>query len=143
MLTPLALALERSIIVIGDPFNPGVDRISPNIGQEGETVTVSGRNFGFPLEEFEVDPNEDITVSFCQVSMSTTDPANAPFANVLVAEIERRTNTQIVITVPDDFEETFDTGTNAREVYVCIDKDINLPRQQYHHCRHRCRLRRV
>ena len=122
VVTPLALALERSIIVIGDPFNPDVDRISPNIGQEGETVTVSGRNFGFPLPDgqFTVDENEDITVQFCQVAMSAVDPENAAFDMVLDAEIQRRTNTQILITVPDNFEETFDTGAGRQGGFMSV-----------------------
>ncbi len=127
VVTPLALALERSIVVVGDPFNPDVDRISPNIGQEGETVVVSGRNFGFPLPDgqFTEDPNEDLKVEFCQRESSAVE--GAPFANMLEAEIERRTNTQILITVPDNFEETFDSGPFPRDIFVCLDKEGSQP----------------
>ena len=119
---PNALAVERSIAVIGDPFNPVIDRISPTIGQEGERVVIGGRNFGFPLSdgEYTADPNEDISVCFCQYSQSSTDPENQPSDTCLVAEMLRRTNTQISVTVPDDFDAAFQDNF---PVYVCITKN--------------------
>ena len=118
---PNALAVERAVVVIGDPFNPVIDRVWPNVAQEGERVAIYGRNFGFPLEagEYTADPNEDISACFCQFAQTTTDPENQTSDTSLEAEILQRTNTQIVVTVPDDFEAAFHEGV---PVYICMNK---------------------
>ncbi|MCP4352788.1 MAG: hypothetical protein GY795_45640 [Desulfobacterales bacterium] len=117
---PNALAIERSVTVIGDPFNPVIDGIFPNKGQDGESVTITGRNFGFPDSQNTETPNHDIEVSFVQHSQTSSNPDNQTFDSKLVATVTRRTNTQIIIDIPDNFDSVLNSSA---PVYIGITKN--------------------
>ena len=99
-----------------------IESISPKSTTQGNEVAISGRHFGYPLPEGEyvTDPNEDIQVSFCQ---SETSESPQPCYRGLVAEIVRRTNTQIVVKVPDDMDTALN---NDLPTYVCINENGKL-----------------
>ena len=94
-----------------------IEKIDPKTAVIGHEVVIRGRHFGYPLSEgeYQNDPNEDIQVFFCQTQSSSTPQ---PCYRGLAAEIVRRTNTQIVVEVPEEFDTTL---SNHQPVYVCID----------------------
>ena len=61
----LSGAVEETLIAVGDPWAPVIESFEPTVGRAGDTLTITGRNFGFN--------NEQITVVF---GFATTDPTN-------------------------------------------------------------------
>jgi hypothetical protein len=91
------LALERSAIVIGNPFAPSITRFLPLKGRGGEVLTIFGANFGSNTNE--------LHVSFRQFA-STADPSEATARMDL--EILNATPTSIAVRVPwTNFSVTF------------------------------------
>ncbi len=111
---PLALAVERSIVVIGDPFDPVITAVSPNKGITGDLITIQGHNFPFG------EPS-DLNVRICQFQQSSSDPDNAPITASIKAEVLKSRRNSMVIKVPAGWETVF-TNANINPTYICIDK---------------------
>ncbi len=105
-LLPNALAIERSVVVIGNPWEPVITRFSPLIGRGNDIVTIEG--FNFP------DDSSDMTVSFCTFA-STADPNSA--TTKLPVTILESTPTSIAFAVPTNFAALFPN----RRANICIE----------------------
>jgi hypothetical protein len=106
------LAVERSVIVVGDPFGPKIESFTPQTGRGGEILTIVGYNF--PTN------TNNVRVSFCQFA-STTDP-NQITAQIVVPVYDIHP-TSISVRVPTNGPSVF---PNLRAV-LCVevlDKDF-------------------
>lgn len=110
---PDALAIERSVIVLGTPFEPRIVNFDPVFGHAGDLVTVHGFNF----------PNsiEDIEVSFCQFTSSVDpdeeNPDALPDNKKIKVVPEAISETSLVIRVPTNWVDVL-TGDNA---FLCVE----------------------
>ncbi len=106
LLLPGRLAVERSVVVIRNPFQPVVRSITRQ-ARKNETVTIQGRNFPF---------FSDPVVSFCTFSEADAVEEGEPLKN-LVAEIMSKNDKTIIVKVPENFGEIFNS---SEKVVVCI-----------------------
>ncbi len=89
LLTSSVLALERSVVVVGNPFAPRIQSFFPQSGRGGETLTIQGANFGTTTN--------GLSVSFRQYA-STDDPT--AFTARLELEVLTNTISSIVARIP-------------------------------------------
>lgn len=94
--SPYALAMERSIIVVGNPFEPVILSFHAQRGRAGDTVVVQGYNFPDTIGE--------VQVSFCSFA-STANP-DVPTAKLPVV-VQSITPTSLAFTVPANFASVF------------------------------------
>ncbi|MGJ8644348.1 MAG: right-handed parallel beta-helix repeat-containing protein [Luteolibacter sp.] len=107
LLRDRTLAIERSVLVVGNPFKPFISEVSPNEVRAGQLVTVTGGNFGTDAGE--------LVVSLCQFSDTSGNVATE-----LVVAPTSVTPTQIRFEIPaaTTFRSSFPNG----EAFVCIVK---------------------
>jgi len=102
MFLPEQLALERKLIVIGDPFRPTIRRLSILEGRDEDLLQVSGNNFGIDFTE--------ITVSFANFTGPVDDDPTTPLpidtSTEIVAPIipESLTDESFKLQIPDAFD---------------------------------------
>lgn len=117
LVSPKNLALERSVFVIGDPFQPRILRIEPRSGRAGDEVVIYGNNlFRIP------DPGDDPvipTVDFCTFQASSTDPDNAPIDAHLTANLLEARPNRLRVTVPAGWDGTF----NTNGAFICVTRN--------------------
>jgi len=106
ILSPLYLAMERSVFVIGDPFDPVITRFNPPEGVEEDTVVIFGRNF----IKNAIDP----VVSFCTLNMDGPVPT---IEEEIFADVVSSSNTQITVNVPEGWEGVIPSN----EAFICVD----------------------
>ncbi len=106
LVLPSTVALERSIIVVGDPFNPAIDSFTPKQGKAGDWILLTGRHF--PANP------EDMKVSFCEFA-STANPT-ASTTN-LPASLIASTEDSLTIAVPTNARAVFPSG----RAFICIE----------------------
>ena len=112
LMLPNALALERSIVVVGNPFDPEIYQFRPQKGRTGDRIRIYGKNFG-------TDP-EAISVAFCNLLESTTDdndPTPPGTSLKVEAEIESINDSVIVVKVPEGME-----ALAQDKIAVCVEK---------------------
>lgn len=54
LLAPSVLAVERSVVVVGNPFGPRITSFFPLQGRGGETLKIQGANFGSDTNDLKV-----------------------------------------------------------------------------------------
>jgi hypothetical protein len=96
---PYALALERSVVVVGNPFAPVISSFLPTAGRGGEILTLSGYNFPAAAH--------DVTVAF--VSYASTEDPTRPSAR-LEARVLATRPTSLAVSVPTNFRSVFPNG---------------------------------
>ncbi len=112
LLANSVLAIERTVVVVGDPFGPKIVSFFPQTGRGGEILTIQGANFSS-------DTNE-LNISLRQFA-STADPS--AFTARLDLEILAATPTSIAVRVPTNGPATF---SNGRAFVVVERKSTNL-----------------
>jgi hypothetical protein len=110
LLLPDTLAVERFLVVVGDPFLPRITSIEPRSFQDGDIIRIAGTNMG--------SLTVDDTIALCAFSGSTTDPDNAPVSVSLELEIAEIAGGWVDVRVPQGFEAA-DFSTN--EAFVCLE----------------------
>ena len=113
VLAPTALAMERSIVVIGNPFDARVTSFWPKFGKTGDFINLHGHGFG--------SVNSDLAVSFCAFngSQDPNDPLAIFQPSVSIpAEILEVTDRMVTIRVPDGMEGQF-LGNDAA---ICVER---------------------
>ncbi|MGB1129764.1 MAG: IPT/TIG domain-containing protein, partial [Haloferula sp.] len=118
LFSPGTLAMERAILVVGDPFAPIIAGISPQRAREGEQIVITGSAFG----------TTPPTVSFCEFPSSIPPgeeptPTGSPLAATVVSTLD----TRLVIEVPSGFLTRF-PGGSAR---ICIEKSADSKTDSY------------
>ncbi len=106
LLLPNSLALERSVMVVGDPFVPAIEDFSPRRGRGGDLVYIRGRNFPSAIT--------NIAVSFCQFG-STADPTSVTAS--LRATVVGLSSDSLTIEVPTNGWATFPNG----RAFLCVE----------------------
>lgn len=109
VVAPDALAVERAVVVIGNPFEPRIRSFYPQQGRAGTRIYLSGFNFGQGASG--ADTNA-ISVKFHTFSGSIpagADPDTYPVSAELAAHVLAATETSLLVEVPDGWEETFTT----------------------------------
>ncbi len=101
-------AVERSLLIVGNPLRPFITGISPTEAKGGQTVTIAGGNFSW-------DPAE-LSVAFCDFHSTSGDVAAS-----VPATITRASPTHLDVTVPDaaTYRANFANGTS----FLCVTKD--------------------
>ncbi|MGJ8696454.1 MAG: right-handed parallel beta-helix repeat-containing protein [Verrucomicrobiaceae bacterium] len=113
LFSPGTLAMERSILVVGDPFAPRITGISPLTARAGDKITITGSGFG----------TEAPTVSFCQFPESIPrgqEPSQ--IGSPLAAVVSENTDNRLVIEVPQGFSARFTT----LKAHLCIEKSTDI-----------------
>ncbi|MSU36856.1 MAG: hypothetical protein EXS36_17515 [Pedosphaera sp.] len=105
LLLPSSLALERSIIIVGEPFRPILRDFSPRSGRSEDIVVLHGQNF--PLN------GSPGTISFCQ--LAGTDPGSVT-ESVTATILEASADT-LTILVTDGLRAVFPNG----RAYLCVE----------------------
>ena len=119
LFSPGTLAMERSILVVGDPFAPIISKISPLRAREGEQIVISGSAFGTATVP---------SVSFCEFPNSIPPGEEpTPTGSPLPANVVSNLDTRLVIEVPAGFLARFPGGT-AR---ICIEKNADSKTDSY------------
>ncbi|BCX46841.1 fibronectin type III domain-containing protein [Haloferula helveola] len=118
LFSPGTLAMERAILVVGDPFAPVISGISPLRAREGERLVIAGSAFGTTTP----------TVNFCEFP-STIPPGEepAPTGAPLAATVVETRDTRLVIEVPSGFLARFPNG----EAHLCIEKSADSKTDSY------------
>ena len=107
-----ALAVERAVVVIGNPFRPKITSFRPQRGRTGDRVHISGYNFPTGAGE--------LIVRFCNFTQTVTeddDVDTLPFPASVTATVESVTETSAIVKVPEGWEAQFNTG----EAFVCVE----------------------
>lgn len=118
LFSPGTLAMERSILIVGDPFAPNITAVFPQEGRTGSEVTITGTNM--------VLPGTPPVVTFCQFPSSIerdTRPEPNPDVQPMVAEILSSSETSITVRVPEGFLERF--GTAGAHICITKSEDVN------------------
>ncbi len=96
LLLPGRLAVERSVMVIGDPFPPVIGEMSPQSARKNSVVSITGRNF----------PNfRAMLVDFCVFPEGAAE--NAEPLKTLAATVVSKSANTVVVKVPANFESLF------------------------------------
>ncbi len=111
---PTSLAFERTLVVVGDPFEPQIQSYYPQRGREGDLIRVYGNFFG--------DDSSALTVAFCNINETQVrDPSNAtppPTTLRVEAKIEQLISDKVmIISVPEGMAEL-----DQEKIYLCIEK---------------------
>ncbi len=102
------LAVERTVIVVGNPFAPRITTFFPTTGRGGELMTIQGANFG--------NTTNGLSVSFRQFA-STDDPT--AYTKRLELEVLTNSNTSIAARVPwTNYAAEFPNG----RAYVVVER---------------------
>ena len=109
LLTPTNLALERAVIVTGNPFQPFITAVSPTVAQGGQLITVTGGNFGFDARER--------TVELCSF-----DSTGGNIAATLPVAAVGGSAARLTFDLPDSA--TLRTTFPAGRFRVCVTKDL-------------------
>ena len=111
-------AIERALIVVGDPFGSSITGFTPAEGIGGDSVHIYGHNF----------KTNDLKVSFCEVEDPLADPADLVITASVEAEIVESSPSRIAVLVPADWTNHL-SGSRA---YICVengeDKAISAER---------------
>lgn len=105
LVLPSTLALERSVLVVGDPFEPVITSFSPQQGIGGDLVILQGKRF--PTDQ------SQLKASFCEFA-STANP-NASTTN-LSAEILQVSADSMTLVVPTYARSVFRSG----KAFICV-----------------------
>ncbi len=102
------LAVERTVVVVGNPFAPRITSFFPTAGRGGEVITIQGANFG--------NTTNGLSVSFRQFA-STDDPT--AYTMRVELEVLTNSNTSIAARVPWwDYATDFPNG----RAYVVVER---------------------
>lgn len=117
IVSPKNLAVERTVFVLNDPFNPVITGIEPRSGREGTEVFISGANlFEFPQFGEE---SQFPAVEFCTFLGTSVDPANAPANARLAAEVISARPNSLTVKVPSGWTGAFGS---VREAFICVTR---------------------
>ena len=105
---PTNLALERSIIVVGNPFQPFITSVTPSEASAGTSVSVDGGNFSWLRNELDL--------RLCSFESTTGDIA----ASIAIVDFTS-SPTRITFDMPEaeEFRSTFSLDS----AFVCVVKD--------------------
>ena len=95
LILPGRLAVERSVLVVGDPFTPLIRGLSPQSARNGELISIVGQDFPFGTA----------IVEFCVFADGAGETAE-PLKKLAATVVSKSANT-IVAQVPLDFETVF------------------------------------
>ncbi|WP_309382988.1 right-handed parallel beta-helix repeat-containing protein [Cerasicoccus frondis] len=108
---PSTLAVERFVIVVGNPFDPTIRSFRPVQGRTDDRVVVTCSNLP--------ESQDDFTVSFCRF-----DSTDGSSSGELQAEILAYDGFNVTIAVPDGWSDEFGS---QRAAGICIeDNEGNL-----------------
>ena len=119
------LAIERAILVVGDPFAPVVASIDPLEGRPGDEVWIHGNNFITP-------EGTKPKVYFCDFSETSVDPETANVTSRVEVEVVEAMPNRLKIKIPNNIEPTTGGVTpnpfqSDRLAYICVEKQGNEP----------------
>lgn len=118
LFSPGTLAMERAVLVVGDPFAPTITAVRPRQGRAGERVVITGSAFG------ETAP----TVTFCEFPESVPPGTEAtPIGSPLAATVVETSDTRLVVEVPDGFPDRFTSG----KAHLCVEKGADSKADSY------------
>ncbi len=98
-------AVERSIFVVGTPFEPVIVGFKPTSGRAGDIVALSGYNFP--------ESTSAVRVSFCTFPST----ANPNLAMKLPAKVINASPNTISVMVPADWRSSFPDG----RAFICVE----------------------
>ncbi len=101
---PSTLAVERFVVVVGNPFDPTIRSFHPKTGRDGDLITISGSNFP--------DSKDKLTVKFCRFDSTDGDSSAELSAEILTLD-----GNELVVKVPENWLSTFSNKLNAA---ICI-----------------------
>lgn len=107
LLSDDAFALERAVVMVGDPFTPRITSFFPLSGRTGTTIQIHGTNFPTSVSE--------VRVAFCNFGTGTPPPVTGE----LDLEVLSVTENSILARVPEGWEAEFG---NERFAYLCVER---------------------
>jgi hypothetical protein len=105
LITFTTLAVERSVIIVGNPFTPQIRSFEPSTGHGGDVITITGDNFP--------DNTRDVKVSFCTFAST----ANPDLATALPVKVMAAAPHSIAVIVPTNWSSSFPSG----KAFICIE----------------------